>query len=100
MCPFDGWVTIKNNELLGGRIGKTSIGSGNKNSILSVIENYFSDFSLALSLLNMSQLTYEWFSDFGFTICLDDMIPNFKKKKRKIFFLFIFFQVMKHRRRI
>jgi len=87
MCPFDGWVTIQNNELLGGRIGKTSIGSGNKNSILSVIENYFSDFSLALSLLNMSQLTYEWFSDFGFTICLDDMIPNFKKKKRKFFFI-------------
>lgn len=87
MCPQDGWVIIQNSELLGGRIGKKSIGNGNKNSILSLIENNFSDFFLALSLLNISKLTYEWFSDFGFSICLNDMIPNLRKKEGKKFLI-------------
>lgn len=80
MCPNDGWVIIQNNELLSGRIGKISIGSGNKNSLSCTIENCFSEQYSAFSLYNISRLTYEWFSQFGFTICLNDVIPILRKK--------------------
>ncbi len=33
MCPTDGYVIIKDSELLSGNLGKTIMGSGNKNGL-------------------------------------------------------------------
>jgi len=87
MCPYDGWVTIRNNELLSGRIGKTSLGNGNKNSLSCIIENLLSDHHSSFSLYNLSRLTYELFSQFGFSVCLNDVIPKFEKKTHKKFLI-------------
>ena len=74
------WIILKNNQLLSGRIGKISIGSGNKNSLICSMENKLSTLYAATALFNISKITYNWFSQFGFTICLYDIIPTFKKK--------------------
>jgi DNA-directed RNA polymerase III subunit RPC1 len=87
MCPYDGWVIIRNNELLTGRIGKISIGNGNKNSLLCTVEKCFSDQYSAFSLYKISRLTYEWFSQFGLTICLKDVTPGFEKKIKTKFLI-------------
>ena len=87
MCPYDGWVLVRNNELISGRIGKISLGSGNKNSLACTIENFISDQYSAYSLYNLSRLTHELFSQFGFSVCLNDITPKFEKKTLKKFLI-------------
>jgi len=84
ICPYDGWVLIRRGELLAGRIGKSSIGSGNKNSILCSILSSESFSSGAKSLLRISRLTSQWFSGYGFSIGVSDISSNeiISKKKR------------------
>ena len=76
----DDLVIVRNNELISGRIGKTSIGDGNKNSLTCAVEHNFSSHLAANSLFNVSKMTYKWFSEFGFTVSLSDMIPSLKEK--------------------
>ena len=33
MCPMDGWVVFSDSELMCGNLGKTTLGSGNKNGL-------------------------------------------------------------------
>ena len=80
LCPYDGYVIVRNWELLSGRIGKSSIGNGSKTSLQCVIENIISDRNSAISLYNISKSTYNWFSQFGFSICLDDIIPDIRQR--------------------
>ena len=37
MCPKDGWVMVKNSELLSGALGKLTLGSGSKGSLFYII---------------------------------------------------------------
>lgn len=36
MCPSDGWVVFRNSELLSGRLGKVTLGGGNKAGLFQV----------------------------------------------------------------
>lgn len=36
MCPRDGWVCFRNSELLCGRLGKATLGGGNKSGLFQV----------------------------------------------------------------
>ena len=37
MCPNDGWVCFRNGELMCGRLGKATLGSGNKSGLFQVL---------------------------------------------------------------
>ena len=37
MCPKDGWVCFRNSELLSGRLGKATLGGGNKSGLFQVL---------------------------------------------------------------
>lgn len=76
LCPFDGWILLRKKNLLAGQIGKFSIGSGNTTSILNLLSHQYT-FSLILEcLLKISKLTTHWFSFFGFSFGLKDVLPN------------------------
>ena len=36
LCPNDGWVIFRNSELLAGRLGKSTLGGGNKAGLFQV----------------------------------------------------------------
>lgn len=36
MCPADGWVCFRNSQLLCGRLGKATLGGGNKAGLYQV----------------------------------------------------------------
>ena len=36
LCPMDGYVCIRNSELLSGRLGKATLGGGNKTGLFQV----------------------------------------------------------------
>ena len=37
MCPRDGWVCFHNSELVSGRLGKATLGGGNKAGLFQVL---------------------------------------------------------------
>lgn len=37
MCPRDGWVCFHNSELVSGRLGKATLGGGNKSGLFQVV---------------------------------------------------------------
>lgn len=80
MCPYDGYIVYSKGQLILGNIGKNSIGSENKISLLSHFVKNNSYQKLSILLLNLSKVAYEWFSNFGFSFGVSDI----KTKKKKI----------------
>jgi len=83
LCPFDGWIFFKNGELLAGQVGKLTIGSGNKNSLLNFFSNLDSFNFLTKCLLKISKLTSGWLSDFGFSFSFKEILPTFGQQIQK-----------------
>jgi DNA-directed RNA polymerase III subunit RPC1 len=87
-CPYDGWILFKKGYLMAGQIGKNSIGSGNKNSLINLFLNFHSYWSVLKCLNQISQFTSRWFSNYGFSFGIKEVLPKFdliKKKKKLIF---------------
>jgi DNA-directed RNA polymerase III subunit RPC1 len=87
LCPYEGWVIFQKGELLAGRIGKNTIGSGDKFSIYSSLATSQSfNFSIEC-MLKHSFISSKWLSEYGFSIGIDDVTSKklfFFKKKRFI----------------
>ena len=87
LCPYEGWVIFRKGELLAGRIGKNSIGSGNKFSIYSSLITLDSFNSTIECMLKNSFISSKWISDYGFSIGIDDVTSKslFLYEKKKAF---------------
>lgn len=73
MCPFDGYIIYNKGELLSGRIGKAAIGSENKISLLSFFLKLNSFKKISVFLLNITRMTSNWFSQYGFSIGINEI---------------------------
>jgi len=73
MCPFDGYIVYSKGELLTGRIGKAAIGSENKISLLSFFLKLNSFRKISIFLLNITRMTSNWFSHYGFSIGINEI---------------------------
>ena len=88
LCPYEGWVIFRKGELLAGRIGKNSIGSGNKFSIYSSLITLDSFNSTIECMLKNSFISSKWISDYGFSIGIDDVTSKslFLYEKKKLLY--------------
>ncbi|KAL6550099.1 DNA-directed RNA polymerase III subunit 1 [Orobanche minor] len=85
MCPKDGFVCIRNSELISGQLGKATLGNGNKYGLYSVLLRDYGAHSAAACMNRLAKLSARWIGNHGFSIGINDVQPggelNEKKKK-------------------
>ncbi|CAD7700847.1 unnamed protein product [Ostreobium quekettii] len=74
MCPNDGYVHIRNSELIAGRLGKGTLG-GNKGGFFGVLNNDVDPRSAAECMNRLAKLSSRFMGDHGFSIGIDDVTP-------------------------
>jgi DNA-directed RNA polymerase III subunit RPC1 len=82
----DGYVVIRQSELMCGNIAKTSIGGDKSGLLYSLIRDYGSD--MAAELLNrLAKLSSRWIGNRGFSIGIDDVTPTQSLNQQKLLML-------------
>jgi len=76
MCPDDGYVCIQNSEIISGRLGKATLGSGNKAGLFYVLSMEYGSASAAEAMNRLAKLSARWLGTRGFSIGIDDVTPG------------------------
>eukprot|EP00871_Galdieria_phlegrea_P006021 jgi/Galph1/906/GphlegSOOS_G5700.1 len=76
LCKNDGYVYVRNGEILCGQLGKASLGSGSKRSLLYLLSREGGNAAAAKSMTKIARFSSRWFSDFGFSLGIDDVTPS------------------------
>jgi DNA-directed RNA polymerase III subunit RPC1 len=72
----DGFLCIKNSEVLCGRMDKATIGAGKKNSLFYVLYRDFGPDASAQGMNRLSKLCARWLSLQGFSVGINDVTPT------------------------
>jgi DNA-directed RNA polymerase III subunit RPC1 len=83
MCPKDGYVSFRAGELIAGQVGKKTICSGSKRSILYVLARERGPDAAAYAMNRLARFSSRWLSSYGFSIGVDDVTPSESLKCRK-----------------
>ncbi|KRY41933.1 DNA-directed RNA polymerase III subunit RPC1 [Trichinella spiralis] len=87
MCPNEGYVIIRNSCLLTGVMDKSMVGSGSKIGVIyALLRDYGSEVAMQV-MWRISRVAIEFLTHHGFSIGIDDLMPNDKliqDKKRLI----------------
>ena len=76
LCPNDGYVVIRNSELLAGRIDKSTIGSGSKNNIFYLMLRDYGTEKCKEAIWRMTRLIPDYLKNRGFSIGIGDVTPS------------------------
>ncbi|TWU70409.1 hypothetical protein ED733_000032 [Metarhizium rileyi] len=87
MDPDDGWLSIRNSEVMCGRMDKSTIGAGRKDSIFyAILRDYGSDQAVT-AMDRLARLCARYLTSQGFSIGVGDVFPTSQldlEKKRLI----------------
>ncbi len=75
MCPNDGWVLIRNSQLMCGNIGKTIIGGGSKDGLVYSLIKDNNPNVAAECLLRIAKFSGRWLANRGMSIGISDVWP-------------------------
>ncbi|KAF2300462.1 hypothetical protein GH714_013595 [Hevea brasiliensis] len=78
MCPNDGFVYIRNSELISGQLGKATLGNGNKDGLYSVLLRDYNAHAAATCMNRLAKLSARFIGNHGFSIGIDDVQPGKK----------------------
>ncbi|KAG8633988.1 DNA-directed RNA polymerase III subunit 1 isoform X3 [Manihot esculenta] len=78
MCPNDGFVYIRNSELISGQLGKATLGNGNKDGLYSVLLRDYKAHAAATCMNRLAKLSARFIGNHGFSIGIDDVQPGKK----------------------
>ncbi|KAE8680496.1 DNA-directed RNA polymerase III subunit RPC1 [Hibiscus syriacus] len=76
MCPNDGFVYIRNSELISGQLGKATVGNGNKDGLYSILLRDYNAHAAATCMNRLAKLSARWIGNHGFSIGIDDVQPG------------------------
>ncbi|WCJ25207.1 DNA-directed RNA polymerase III subunit 1 [Euphorbia peplus] len=76
MCPCDGYVYIRNSELISGQLGKATLGNGNKDGLYSILLRDYNAHAAATCMNRLAKLSARWIGNHGFSIGIDDVQPG------------------------
>ena len=74
----DGWLCIRNSEIMCGVMDKSTIGSGKKDSIFYVILRDYGPDAAVQSMNRLARLSARWLTNQGFSIGIGDVYPGDK----------------------
>lgn len=83
MCPNDGFVVIRNSELMCGYLDKAILGSGSKNTVFFVLLRDYNEQVAADAMSRVAKLCSRWLMNFGFSIGISDVMPTDSLLKSK-----------------
>ena len=72
----DGWLCIRNSEIMCGVMDKSTIGSGKKDSVFYVIMRDFGPDAAVQAMNRMARLSARWLTNQGFSIGIGDVYPG------------------------
>ena len=75
-CPKDGYVLIRNSQLLTGIINKETIGNGNKKGLIFALIKDCGNLECAKFLVRISKFCSRWICDYGVSYGLGDITPG------------------------
>ena len=74
----DGWLCIRNSEIMCGVMDKSTIGSGKKDSVFYVTLRDFGPDAAVQSMNRLAKLSSRWLTNQGFSIGISDVYPGGK----------------------
>lgn len=83
MDPNDGWLVVRNSEVMCGRMDKSTVGSGKKDSIFYVILRDFGPDEAVIAMNRLAKLCARQLTNRGFSIGVGDVFPTEKLKEEK-----------------
>lgn len=78
LCENDGWVSIRNSEVMCGRIDKFMIGQGPKDSVFYVILRDYGPDEAVRAMNRLAKFSARWLTNEGFSIGISDVFPGGK----------------------
>ncbi|VEU20021.1 DEKNAAC100573 [Brettanomyces naardenensis] len=83
MSPNDGYVVVRNSQLLSGVMDKALLGGGKKTSLFyTILRDYGAD-EAAKAMNRMAKLSARYMGEKGFSIGINDVIPSEIVKRKK-----------------
>lgn len=83
MDPNDGWLVIRNSEVMCGRMDKSTVGSGKKDSIFYIIMRDFGPDEAVIAMNRLAKLCARQLANRGFSIGVGDVFPTDSLKAEK-----------------
>ncbi|KAI8055130.1 hypothetical protein BDF22DRAFT_725512 [Syncephalis plumigaleata] len=83
MCPNDGYLVIRNSEIMCGVMDKATVGDGNKNSLFYVILRDYGPVEAANCMNRLAKLCARWLGTKGFSIGINDVQPGEVLRQKK-----------------
>lgn len=83
MDPNDGWLVVRNSEVMCGRMDKSTVGSGKKDSIFYVILRDFGPDYAVVAMTRLAKLCARQLTNRGFSIGVGDVFPSEALKLEK-----------------
>ena len=74
--PNDGWLVIRNSEIMCGVMDKSNIGDGKKDNIYYIMLRDYGPAAAAEGMNRLSRLSSRWLSNVGFSIGITDVYPS------------------------
>ena len=71
----DSYLCIRNSEVMCGRMDKSTVGSGRKNSLFYILYRDFGPTAAAEGMNRLSKLCARWLTDQGFSVGIGDVTP-------------------------
>ncbi|KAI1142603.1 beta and beta-prime subunits of DNA dependent RNA-polymerase [Hypoxylon sp. FL0543] len=83
MCPNDGWLVVRNSEVMCGRMDKSTVGAGKKDSIFYVILRDFGPDEAVTAMNRLAKLCARVLTNRGFSIGIGDVYPSASLTEKK-----------------
>ncbi|KAI8832364.1 hypothetical protein BC829DRAFT_426428 [Chytridium lagenaria] len=83
MCPNDGFIIIRNSEIMCGVVDKSIIGDGNKKSLFYAVLRDYGGQEAAYCMNRVAKLSARFLANRGFSIGIDDVQPGDRLKEEK-----------------
>lgn len=72
----DGWLCVRNSEIMCGVMDKSTVGSGKKDSIFYIILRDYGPDAAVQAMNRMAKLSARWLTNQGFSIGISDVYPG------------------------
>ena len=83
MSNNDGYLVIRNSEIMCGVFDKNTVGDGKKNSVFGVILRDFGTEEAAIAMNRLAKVSARWLATQGFSLGIGDVIPGPRLRMNK-----------------
>lgn len=83
MDPNDGWLVVRNSEVMCGLMDKSTVGSGKKDSIFYIILRDYGPDEAVIAMNRLAKLCARQITNRGFSIGISDVFPTQSLREEK-----------------